>query len=300
MQTLAGFYWPVSLPPYRARVDLLNVSGGDKIAIHDDCPADWHNSGWTALLIHGLAGCHGSGYMVRLAELLMQNGVRCFRMDMRGTGAAANLAKEPGHAGRTEDLATAIEFISNRCPASALTLVGFSLGGNIALATAANASKQEIGNLKRCIAVCPPVDLSRCCRELRRGIRRMYDKYLLRFMLHIWQHNGGLMPKQRPRSIYEFDDLITAPLSGYRDAEDYYAQCSSGPRLSEISIPTKILAARDDPMVSYAAIEATQRSRQVELVTTESGGHLGYVSTRRHVDRGRWMDWQLCQWICRP
>jgi predicted alpha/beta-fold hydrolase len=299
LQTLAGFYWPTPLPVYRAKVDLLTVSDDDKIAIHDDCPPEWQNSGHVALVVHGLAGCHGSGYMVRLADLLVRNGIRCFRLDMRGSGAAARLATQPAHAGRSDDVTTAIEFVADRCPEAPLTLVGFSLGGNIALGTAAQASQQAIGNLTGCIAVSPPVDLARCCQELRQGVRRLYDRFLLRFMLQMWEDNGGTIPPRRPRSIYEFDDLITAPMSGYRDAEDYYAQCSSGPRLAEITIPTKILAARDDPMVSFAAIETAPRSPQVELVATDSGGHLGYVSTRRHVDQGRWMDWQLCEWIRR-
>lgn len=238
--------------------------------------------------------------MVRLVERLTRRGIRCFRMDMRGTGAATGHATQPGHAGRTEDVAVAIRDISERCPQAALTLVGFSMGGNIALGTTADSSRASVGNLQRCIAVSPPVDLSKCCRELRMGLGKFYDRYLLRFLLKLWKQNGGELPNRRPNSIYEFDDLITAPLSGYRDAEDYYAQCSSGPRLGEINIPTIILAAKDDPVVSYSAIADTSRSSSVELVPTNSGGHLGYLSGRRSVDNGRWMDWQLTEWICEP
>ena len=297
LQTLAGFYLPTELPAYTAKAELVTVSGGDKIAVHDDCPPGLEHASQVALLVHGLAGCHGSAYMVRLAERLTSRGVRCFRMDMRGTGAASGMAAEPGHAGRTDDLVRAIEWIAERCPNAQLTLVGFSMGGNIALGTAAQASKEKVGNLARCIAISPPVDLSRCCRELRQGVRRFYDQYLIRYMLQLWEKNGGNMPSERPTSIYEFDDRITAPLSGYRDAEDYYAHCSSGPRLADITIPTKILAARDDPMVSFAAIESAPRSAHVELIATATGGHLGFISRRRDIDDGRWMDWQLSEWI---
>ena len=297
LQTLAGFYLPTKIAPYHAKLQLLSVSGGDKIALHDDCPTTWTETDPVVLLIHGLAGCHNSSYVARLMERLVKNGLRCFRMDMRGSGASTGMAKEPGHAGRTDDAAVAIDFIADRCPLAPLTLVGFSMGGNISLGTTAIASKQPVGNLSQCIAISPPVDLSRCCHELRQGVRSLYDRFLLRHLIMTWQQNGGQVPTPTPRSIYEFDDRITAPVCGFRDAEDYYDQSSSGPRLMDIEIPTTILAARDDPMVSVQAIESASRSPYVNLVVTNSGGHLGYVSTRKKVENGRWMDWQLLDWI---
>lgn len=102
-----------------------------------------------------------------------------------------------------------------------------------------------------------------------------------------------------PKSIYEFDDQITAPLCGFRDAEDYYAQSSSGPRLKEITLPTRILAAKDDPMVAFSAIESAERSKHVELYTTESGGHLGFFgkSAEHGEEDRRWMDSVIESWI---
>ena len=286
------------MPAYSATVHLLDVSGGDKIAVHDDRPNDWRDGDKVVLLIHGLAGCHGSGYMVRLALRLNKRGIRCFRMDMRGTGASTGLAKLPGHAGRTEDAEVAINKIAELAPESPLTLVGFSMGGNIALGTLANAATKPIGHLVRGFAVSPPVDLSRCCRELRIGTSNFYDKYLIRFLLKNWLATGGELNGSRPKSIYEFDDKITAPISGFENAEDYYAKCSSGTRLKEINIPTTILAAEDDPVVAYSAIAAAERSHHVELITTKSGGHLGYFCGKSQAHDHRWMDWQLAEWIC--
>ena len=299
LQTLAGIYWPTQLPEYEATEYLVDVSEGDQIALHDDCPADWIATSQVVLLIHGLAGCHGSGYMVRLAARLKRKGIRVFRMDMRGTGAAAGRAKLPGHAGRTEDAAAAIRFIADHCPEAPVTIVGFSMGGNIALGTLANASQHPIGNLRCGIAVSPPVDLSRCCRELRIGVGNFYDKYLIRHLKKRWTENGGEFGEAHPTSIYEFDDKVTAPISGYRDAEDYYADASSGPRLREISLPTKILAAKDDPIVAFGAIDDAERSRHVELFVTESGGHLGFFGSEpgQSVPANRWMDWKLESWI---
>ena len=298
LQTIAAVYWPMRKVPYRANLRLVDVPDGDKIALHDDCPNAWMGLDKVALLMHGLAGCHGSGYMVRIAAKLNARGVRTFRMDMRGTGAASGHARFPGHAGRTEDAAAAIEAIAGLCPKAPLTLIGFSMGGNVALSTLANGSNQPIGNLERGIAVSPPVDLSKCCRELRIGTSNLYDKYLIRFLVRRWLNAGGQLNGKRPSSIYQFDNQITAPLSGYRDAEDYYANASSGPRLCEISLPTRILAAKDDPVVAYSAIESTKRSSHVELFATERGGHLGYLAHTSVVSDNRWMDELITSWVC--
>ena len=297
LQTLAGFYMPGDLPDHKATPIPVELSDGDQIVLHDDQPSSWRSTDSVTLLLHGLAGCHQSGYMMRIAHRLNVQGIRTFRMDMRGTGAATGLARLPGHAGRTEDATAAIERIAEICPDAPLTIVGFSMGGNIALGTLANASKQSIGNLQRGVAVSPPVDLSRCCRELRTGVRKVYDKYLIHFLVQRWLATGGDLLGSRPTSIYQFDDQITAPLSGFRDAEDYYAQSSSGPRLKEITLPTRILAAKDDPVVAFAAIEAAQRSNAVELYVTDSGGHLGYVCNRRVLPDRRWMDWMVSEWV---
>ena len=105
------------------------------------------------------------------------------------------------------------------------------------------------------------------------------------------------MPRKIPITIYDFDDRITAPLSGFEDAEDYYANASSGPRLKDIEFETRILAAEDDPVVSYAAIKNAQRSPSVELYATQSGGHLGFLTAARHESNRRWMDRLITEWV---
>ena len=89
MQTLAGVYLPWPAVSYRAQKHYVTLSDGDQVVLHDDCPAEWQPGDRSALLIHGLAGCHTSGYMQRIAHKLSSRGVRAFRMDLRGCGAGA-------------------------------------------------------------------------------------------------------------------------------------------------------------------------------------------------------------------
>jgi predicted alpha/beta-fold hydrolase len=300
-QTLAGLYWPSRSAPDRARRHWIQLDDGDHIVLHENLPPEGVPIQSAALLLHGLAGCHASGYMRRLAWKLRQRGVRVFRMDMRGVGAAAGWARQPMHAGRVEDVRAAIEQIGRLCPADLpLALVGFSLGGNLALVTLAAASRGTAGPLQRGVAIAPPVDLATCSRQLHRGVKRIYDAYLVRHVLRSWRATGGTVPRPAPRTIYQFDQRITAPKSGFRDAEEYYAAASSGPRLADIRIPTRILAAADDPIVPIATIRDCRRSSAVVLTTTASGGHLGYLTSRRHAPDRRWLDQQVLNWVCEP
>ena len=295
MQTLAGMYWPGGgawpYPPVAHRVD---VSDGDIIALHDVQPYAWQAGDPVALMLHGLAGCHQSGYMVRLAKLVASRGMRSFRMDMRGIGNAATPGASPAHAGRSDDVRAALNWITEQCPGSPVTVVGFSMGGNIALLVAAE--QTAYGTLlDGVIAVSPPANLFECCQCLQIGVHKYYDRYLARRLVRIWEQNHGPIPRPLPRSIMEFDQRITAPQSGFRDVMDYYSTCSSGPRLKQIQVPTKILMAVDDPMVPYHVVADYEHSTAIELFATDSGGHLGFMGRRRQ--GRRWLDRCLADWL---
>src|SRR5580704_14077187 len=98
-QTLAGTYLPAGQYPYAARRHRVEVGDKDAVVVHDDLPPDWPADGRVAVLIHGLAGCHSSPYMARVAAKLNAAAVRTFRMDMRGCGAGEGLSSRPYHAG---------------------------------------------------------------------------------------------------------------------------------------------------------------------------------------------------------
>ena len=118
------------------------------------------------LLLHGLCGCHHSPYMRRLAWKLLRHGLRAVRMNLRGCGSGRGLARYPYHSGRSADVLAGLDSLYQEAPASPVTLVGFSLGGNIVLKLAGELSVRVPENLQRVIAVCPPADLVACSRAL--------------------------------------------------------------------------------------------------------------------------------------
>lgn len=305
-QTLSGVYLPWPYAPYTARQHVVDLDDGDRLVLHDDPPQDGRPARGTCLVVHGLGGSHRSGYMRRVAAKLTAGGVCVFRMDLRGCGAGRYLAIRPAHCGRWADAAAALQFIARQQPGSPVVLVGFSLGGAIALNLAAELGSGACGNLVAVMAACPPIDLHAVRRHFTTPTGRLYDREFVRLLwprLVRRQQQRPDMPRIDvscpPRRLYAFDELVTAPQSGFASADDYYTQASTGPRLRDIRTPTLIVASEDDPIVPTEPLLRFPRSDAVDVVTTHHGGHLGYVGRAGCDPDRRWLDWRVVEWVHR-
>ncbi|MCH2200499.1 MAG: alpha/beta fold hydrolase [Fuerstiella sp.] len=304
-QTLVGAFLTGSPVFHRTEQHRVRVSDDDFVVLHDDRPDDWICGHHVVLMLHGLSGCHGSGYMMRIAARLNCRGVRSFRMDHRGCGAGEGLAKHPYHAGRINDLHRAVAAIENLCPGSSISIVGFSLSGNLLLRYLGDRSLDLSPNLFRAVAVCPPIELKHCVEQLdnsRAG--RCYNSYFTRRLISQvsrgpqWRDHLPLArARQPPRRLYDFDDLFTAPASGFESADDYYKFASAGPYLDTIISPITILASEDDPLVSPEPFYHLKLPPAVTLCLTKHGGHLGYIGRRRDDPDRHWMDWRVIEWL---
>jgi predicted alpha/beta-fold hydrolase len=256
-----------------------------------------------ALLLHGLAGCHQSSYMVRIAGKLNEAGVRTFRMDLRGCGAGQGLASLPYHAGRSEDARAALEFLAAECPDSAATVVGFSLSGNIVLKLLGEAPHALPPNVEKAVTVSPALDLAACAGSLVTRFQKLYERHFVRLLCRQIDLNRKLRPEMvavetphKSRTLFEFDDAYTGPACGFGTAENYYATNSASRHLSGIRLPTLIISAKDDPLVPNSCFGAAEVPACVRLHVTEHGGHLGYVARPGPDPDRRWMDWRIVDW----
>lgn len=302
-QTLAAAFLPGKLPPEQAVARHVVLEDGEALVIHDDAPAGWRERDPVALLVHGLAGSHRSGYMVRIAAKLNARGVRTFRMDLRGTGAGVALAVKPYHGGCSHDLLAAVHALDNLCPGSPITLLGFSLGGNIVLKLLGEAPEHVPASVVRAAVVNPPIDLATSVLNLDRWPLRFYDRYFVRMLLHRLHEKQRLRPdapqpqfRSRPRRLFDFDDQFTAPQSGFRDARDYYERCSSEQFLPNILVPTLVLTSRDDPLIPVSIFERATYSSTTRLHIAEGGGHLGYLAHAVSRESQHWLDARLLDW----
>jgi predicted alpha/beta-fold hydrolase len=304
LQTVAAVYLPHRVGPYRAKQHHIDVEDGDQIVLHEDRPADYQATAPVVLLIHGLSGSYLSVYMSRMAEKLTQRGMTAFRMDMRGCGAGEDVARRPTHCGRSGDVTAAVKHISEQHPEAPLLVVGYSMGGTLALNMLAEAGSTRIGNLERTLAICPPINLFAVQKQLETRLGKRYDRF---FVKSLWQQITKRWtrfpdmkpesPPPLPRKLGEINEWVIAPTGGFKNADDYYARTQPGPKLASIKQPTMIIAAEDDPIVPTAALLDYKVSPSVETMIVPGGGHLGFIAARNGDPDIRWLDWRIIDWI---
>jgi predicted alpha/beta-fold hydrolase len=303
LQTIAGRYLPSPRTRLPSTYHEVPLGDGDRLSALESIPPGWRQGDPAVILVHGLAGCARSPYVVRVAVRLVALGVRVVRMNLRGAGSGFGLARGIYHSGRTEDLRAVADRLAGRAPGSPIGLVGFSLGANLVLKLAAEAAAVPMAGLDCVVAANPPLDLSVCCRHIQRPENRIYDRNFVRLLRAEVCKLHAAFPDLEPAdlsqalTLYDFDDVYTAPRNGFAGAEDYYGRCSAGPLVPRIQIPGLVVHAEDDPFIPPEPFRLVRFPTQLALELIPSGGHLGYVSRTRWGGDRRWLDVRLASWL---
>jgi predicted alpha/beta-fold hydrolase len=302
VQTLLGNLLPGPLLAFPTREWLIALPDGDQLMLHDSLPLGWRPGGPIVLLLHGLGGSHRSAVLLRMAARLLPRRVRVIRMDLRGCGRGMAVARRAYHGGCSDDVRAALAAVHQGSPASPLTLVGFSLGGNIALKLAGEAAGDPVPGLDRVAALAPPIDVERCAALLDLPQNRLYNRHFVRALVSQVRRRQRLFPDlpavrfPRRMTVRLFDELHTAPLWGFNDALDYYRRISSRPLLGRITVPTLILTARDDPFIAVESYQDLALSSSIELRIVDHGGHLGFLGWDG-IGGFRWAERRLAEWV---
>lgn len=304
LQTIYGNYWPVLKAPKPTALHTVVLPDGDALAVVENRPKHWRPGKRIILLVHGLGGTHRSVYMERMARRLYYKGHLIFRMNFRTCGPGFGLSRRSYHAGVSDDTRAVLRWIEREHPASPVTQVGFSLGGNVSLKMAGEDGSKPTGPLDSVVAVCPPVDLKSAARKLGQPENRLFSKVFLKSLerdvekLHKKFPDLGPFKFPEKMTIQRFDEIYTAPQFGFNSADDYYEKCSSLVYMPEIQIPTFVLCSMDDPVVDPSLL-ATQKShnKNVEVLLTEHGGHVGFLGWGTKWDEVRWSDQAVAHWI---
>ncbi|HTU23311.1 MAG TPA: alpha/beta fold hydrolase [Gemmataceae bacterium] len=281
---------------------IVRLADGDSLVLHNNTPPGWKLGDSLALLVHGLSGSHLSSHIRRLAALLLERRVRVVRMDLRGAGAGLELARGVYHAGRSDDIRAVLAELHTWSPRSPLLLIGLSLGGALSLRLAGEAAKHPVPGLARVAAISPPIDLPRCSALLSLPKNRFYEDNFIRDLLFAarqrQRHFPDLPPLSFPRrrlTMRMFDDLYTAPRSGFADALDYYRRASCAPLIPHIQMPALILTARDDPFIAFEPFEELKAPPHVLVRIVEHGGHIGFLGWDGFGGI-RWAERRIVEW----
>ena len=222
------------------------------------------------ILVHGLTGSMDSSYVRVTAHHLLQAGYPVLRLNLRGAGPSRGRTRAFYHAGRSNDLHRVIGQLDGRLAANGITLVGFSLGGNVVLKYLGE--RGQLAPAMAAVSVSAPIDLAVTQWQIGKWRNRRYHDFLLREM-KIEQP----CPVDIAR-IIDFDDRVVAPANGFADAADYYRQSSSKPFLQFIRRPTLLIHAANDPWIPariYRDVDFAA-NRRLHLAMPRSGGHVGF------------------------
>ena len=265
----------------------LELPDGDFLDINfsEQCEGD------VVAIFHGLAGCVDSPYIQGAFNTLAAKGFSPALMHWRGCSGEPNRLARSYHSGASDDIGWFIDYLSKRFENRKIYALGYSLGGNALLKYLGESGSDS--RLAGAMAISPPLVLKVGASKLNSGISRIYQRYLLgrmRRQHELKRHSFPKLelPEASPKlnSLWKFDDALTAPLHGFQDAADYYARCSARQFLPDITTPTHILCAADDPFFTEEIIpHGAELAPQTTLEISAKGGHVGFLQ-RRH----RWLD----------
>jgi predicted alpha/beta-fold hydrolase len=285
LQTLWGKFFRLQ-PPAPTRLERWDTADGDFLELHriDSAPRVPR-----VLLLHGLEGTIRSHYAQGLLNEAAGRGWGADLLIFRSCGSELNRARRFYHSGETEDLSFVLDKISAEYPISPLAIGGVSLGGNVLLKFLGERGNRLPPQLKAAAAVSVPFDLARSSTRINRGFSRIYQRFFIgslrRKALAKAVRYPDLAPPREIRALKTlegFDDLITGPIHGFRDAQDYYRRSSSLPFLERIRLKTLLLSAIDDPMLPPEVLDEVRqiaaRNAALHLEFTAKGGHAGFVA----------------------
>ncbi len=242
-----------------------------------------------AILLHGLEGNAQRVYMTGQGKVLVENGWDVASMNHRGCGGEDNLLYESYNSGRTYDLEFLVEFILNKDRYDEITIIGFSLGGNLVLKYLGECDTVP-KQLKKGVAVSSPLQLDSSLESLVKRENWIYNKTFINDLRKKYKRKMPRFPEKMNLADYKqitsllaFDNLYTAPAHRFADAHDYYKKSSSLQFLPNIKTPVLILNAMNDSFLSKDCYptEIASESKNIFLETPEYGGHVGFHITNK-------------------
>ena len=158
----------------------------------------------------------------------MGAGFHSVRMNQRNCGGTERLTPTLYNSGLSGDYrAVLMELIEEGF--EEIFFAGYSMGGNLVTKMAGEFGESAPKELKGVAAVCPALDLSACADALEDGQNYLYQWHFVQGLMERYRRKAELFPERYPRNgfgrirtVREFDDAITAPCFGFKDAEEYY------------------------------------------------------------------------------
>jgi predicted alpha/beta-fold hydrolase len=246
------------------------------------------------VIVHGLEGSSDGNYVRGIAEKAYHRGFHVVRMNQRNCGGTEALTPTLYNSGMSADYRTVFEELSNADGFEQIFFAGYSMGGNLVTKMAGEFGSAFPKALRGVCAVCPALDLAASADALERRDNYLYQRRFVSGLMSRYARKQKLFPERYKldglpavRTVRQFDDLITAPQFGYRDAQDYYDNVGAKRVAAQIRVPMLMITAQDDPFVPYVSFLAAKISENpaIQFVAPQHGGHCGFISKFPGIER---------------
>lgn len=236
-----------------------------------------------AILVHGLECSSKSFYMTNTMKLLNNWGADTVGMNFRGCSGRMNKLLKTYHSGKSEDLALVVDHILKNYSYETIYLIGFSVGGSIVIKYLGELADKVSPRIRKAVAFSAPIDLLSVANALAKPQGKIYMQYFLHKLHNKIKNKMKQFPEfindkafKYIETFHEYDELYTAPLNGFKDADEYWAKASAKPFLPLIKVPTLLYAAADDPFLGFECYPYEIKNPYLELKISNTGGHMGF------------------------
>jgi predicted alpha/beta-fold hydrolase len=238
------------------------------------------------VIVHGLEGSADSNYVRGIADKAFALGFHAIRMNQRNCGGTERLTPTLYNSGMSGDYRAVLQaFIADGF--EKIFFVGYSMGGNLVAKMAGEFGESAPPQLRGVAAVCPALDLSACADALELKQNFIYQRHFVKGLIARYLHKADLFPERYSkngfgpiRTVREFDDEITGPQFGYRDAEEYYQAAGAKRVIGQVRVPLLLITAKDDPFVPYESFlrAGVEANPSIQFVAPDGGGHCGFIA----------------------
>lgn len=279
-------------PALVRKVNLQQPYQRERITTPDDdfLDLDWltQNSSKLVIISHGLEGNTGRTYVKGMAKQCYAHGYDVLAWNYRGCSGELNRQLRFYHSGATDDLHTVIEHAVNLSRFTEINLIGFSLGGNLTLKYLGE-ERARTPLLRKAVTFSVPVDLHTSCIQISKPDNWIYSQRFLRSLKKKVVEKSKVITDldsrglEKIKTLMEFDDHFTGPVHGFKNALDYYEKSSAIRVIKNITTPTLLVNAQNDPFLSPECFPSHELKDHgfVRMESPKHGGHVGFAQFNR-------------------
>jgi uncharacterized protein len=292
--TIAAVYWPRRFALPQAEARLFRVAEDSQLLAACHWQEGKRKDVPVIAIVHGLEGSCDSNYVLGIAEKVYQRGFHVVRLNQRNCGGSEKFTPTLYNSGMSEDYRAVFEELAEGDGFSQIFFAGYSMGGNLVTKMAGEYGNAAPRALRGVCTICPALDLAACADALDKRENYFYQRHFVSGLMARYARKAALFPKiysrngfGKIRSVRGFDDAITAPCFGYRDAQEYYDAAGARKVVAQVRVPMLMITAQDDPFVPYESFLAALVTENpvIRFVAPERGGHCAFISKHGGAER---------------